>query len=287
MGQKIILHIGSPKCGSTYLQRVLLNNQKMLQEHGVAYPHDGGSHPGNAASLDKITAAQLKSMFAGANMLVLSHEDLFARAPVAKALAKHATTLGAQVQVVAFLRPFSEFVFGDYSQFMKQHFETFLNKRTPYNGRGFEEFAVDRSRNLAVTTYFKSWGALFPHQRIILGHPKDIRSVIEPLLGVEGLNWDVERHATNPSLRMEDCDRIAAAIRDRSISAPTIKQMFKDAFFHTGQSDAGKTADRIAWLEALFAQQNRNLLEAFDFDNRLPGTGSEPAPSPVSTSRHA
>ena len=35
MTQKIILHIGSPKCGSTYLQRVMVQNSETLLRHGI------------------------------------------------------------------------------------------------------------------------------------------------------------------------------------------------------------------------------------------------------------
>ena len=49
MKRRILLHIGSPKCGSTYLQRALLQNRDRLAAHGIRYPHDGGEHPGNAA----------------------------------------------------------------------------------------------------------------------------------------------------------------------------------------------------------------------------------------------
>ena len=51
MTRRIILHFGAPKAGSTFLQRVLLQNTDRLAAAGVAYPHDGSGHPGNAEAI--------------------------------------------------------------------------------------------------------------------------------------------------------------------------------------------------------------------------------------------
>ena len=51
MFKKVILHIGAPKCGSTYLQKVMLKNQENLISKGFYYPTPPGEHPGNASDL--------------------------------------------------------------------------------------------------------------------------------------------------------------------------------------------------------------------------------------------
>jgi hypothetical protein len=40
--KQVFLHIGAPKTGTTYLQRVLAANRERLGEHGVLYPRVGG-----------------------------------------------------------------------------------------------------------------------------------------------------------------------------------------------------------------------------------------------------
>ncbi len=281
MTRRIVLHIGSPKCGSTFLQQVLLNNRAALAAAGVVYPHAGSGHPGNAATLDLWTRQDFETAFRSdpetggrlVHTVILSHEDLFAQPRRGESLQALAEATGVQVQVVAFLRPFSEFIFGDYSQFMKQYFERFLAARLPYEGRGFEQFTVDRANRLAPLSYFRKWQLRFPDVPLMLRPHNAIRAAIEPFIAGAVLDWNVPRNMTNPSLRMTDCDALAAMIRDPAISAETVRSAFHAAFHKVSEPDPGRTAERMAWIEAIFSQQNAELLEEFGFDNRL-ATGS-------------
>lgn len=270
MTQKIILHIGSPKCGSTYLQRVMMQNTEALLQHGICYPAPTGSHPGNAADLAEITADQVSAMFAdGVQTVVLSHEDLYSLSKRGAALSQITAKAGIDVQLLAFLRPFSDFVFGDYSQFMKQYFDTFLAERKPYGGRTFETFAKRRIDTMRPAAYLTNWSKLFPGLPIILGNHRNIQPILDELLGhPTGMNWDVPLHETNPSLRMQDCDIIAAAMLDLACADEDIRQIFLNAFHHTQQPDMGRSPERIAWLEEQFRPQNEALLAQFGFDNR-------------------
>ena len=40
MTRKVILHVGTPKTGTSYLQHVLFKNKRLLGEHGILYPAD-------------------------------------------------------------------------------------------------------------------------------------------------------------------------------------------------------------------------------------------------------
>ncbi|SOC06457.1 hypothetical protein [Rhodobacter maris] len=270
MTRRILLHVGSPKCGSTYLQQVMRQNGESLAAAGVCYPEPEGGHPGNAGALADVDAARVESWFsAGIDTVVLSHEDLFSMAKKGDAL--HAITARERisVQVIMFLRPFSEFMFGDYSQFMKQHFESYLSKREPYGGMSFRDFTERRARTMKPAAYARNWNVRFDQNRIILAGHREIRRVIEGLIGPQAVaNWEVHPTLTNPSLRMEDCDRIAAAMRDREIPDEAIRDMLRAAYRQTADADAGKTAERVAFAEAQFAAQNELLLSEFGFDNR-------------------
>ncbi|SNR72257.1 hypothetical protein [Puniceibacterium sediminis] len=275
MSRRILLHIGSPKCGSTYLQQVMLKNAKALALRGIRYPHDrpaAPDHPGNAADLDQIDRAGLDALFAGgAHTVVLSHEDLYSRAGLAKPLAALAREDGTTVQVLAFLRPFSEFLFGDYSQFMKQHFETFLAKRKPYGGMDFPAFVQRRVRTLKPSAFLTNWQKQFPDTAIRVSSHRAMRNVLEHELGAgAALDWEVPHHSTNPSLRMEDCDRITVAMHDPAVTDRAIRSMFRAAFRKTRAPDSGRTPERIARIEGAFAAENTALLEKFGYDNRLP-----------------
>jgi hypothetical protein len=270
--RRIVLHIGAPKCGSTYLQRVMLRNTATLEAAGIRYPHDGQSHPGNAASLGAIDRATLERHFSGGiHTVIFSHEDLFPNAQRGAALARLAAEDGTTVQIVVFLRPFSEMIFGDYSQFMKQFFDRYLASRDPYDGRDFEAFVLERARVLTPAAFLTRWQAIVPAPPLILDRHRRIRAVLEGLLG-EGvvLDWRVPPSETNPSLRMEDCDRLAAAMRDPTIADDDIRAMFKAAFHRKGDPDGGRSAARVAWVEARFAGETGALLKRFGFDNRPP-----------------
>ena len=40
MTKRVILHVGTPKTGTSYLQDVLFKNKRLLGEHGILYPAD-------------------------------------------------------------------------------------------------------------------------------------------------------------------------------------------------------------------------------------------------------
>lgn len=269
--KKIILHIGSPKCGSTYLQRALLQSNEALKAAGIHYPHAGGTHLGNAADIADLGQQRLDRYFEGnTHTVILSHEDLYSLSDRGDALQQLARRNDIPVQIVVFLRPFSEFMFGDYSQFMKQHFDRYLAERNPYDGRSFEDFVHHRANTMKPAGFIRRWARRFPDLPPVVASHRNIRAVFETLLGQEApINWDVHATQTNPSLRMQDCDAIAAAMRDRSVDPTTIRGMFRQAFHDTAEPDSGKTDARKKWIEEQFRAQNAALMRHFDFDNRL------------------
>lgn len=273
MSKKIILHIGSPKCGSTFLQRVLLNNKDTLLKYGVLYPHGGNEHPGNAGDIVNLSQAQFNRYFEQASTLFLSHEDLLAGPGLAIPLSKYAKAAGVEIQVLAFLRPFSSFVYGDYSQLMKQNFDRYLATRQPYDGKSFQEIAQRRSKKLDPASNFGAWERVIPNMRVRVESHKNIKPVVQSLLADANIDWAqtdwrMPHAQTNPSLRTVDCDRIAAAIRNSKRSDDEITTLFRAAFHLTRLPDRGKSLRRKMWLEGLFKAQNQALLTDYNYDNR-------------------
>lgn len=271
MTRHIILHIGSPKCGSTFLQNALLQNRAMLARAGINYPHDGHGHPGNAANIADVDGDILDGWFENdAHTVILSHEDLYSVGKRGDALAALTRERGITVQVLAFMRPFSEFVYGDYSQFMKQYFANFLAERNPYDGRNFYEFAQRRVDTMKPTAYLTQWLRRFPSLPLILAGHRDIVPVLSGLLPsqvADAMNWEVPQGHTNQSLRTQDCDAIAAAMKDPAMSNAQITQLYREAFHNTALPDAGRTAKRTKWIEDHFAERNEELMRVFSFDN--------------------
>ena len=273
MNRRIILHIGSPKCGSTYLQRVMLQNQALLKVNGVYYPTGEEGHPGNGMVIPELSQAQFDGLFPDQSIhtTVLSHENLYAMPQWGKNLSEMVKGTDITVQVVVFLRPFSAFLYGDYSQFMKQFFDTYLETRKPYDDKTFEGFAERRINTLKPANFLPKWAERFPTAPLVLTSHRNIRQTLETVIGdVDGMDWTVPSELTNPSLRVSDCDDIAEAMRNPSNSADDVKQMFQKAFHTTGLPDLGRTPERTQWLEEQFETQNRALFDLFGFDNRLP-----------------
>lgn len=268
MKRSILLHIGMHKCGSTYLQQVLLRNRSALAEAGIAYPHEGKGHPGNAAGIETVSAKRLATLFGPHPRLALSFEDLITLGAKAKPFARAAAELEAEVEIIAFTRPFSEYIFGDYSQMMKQNFRAYIASRAPYDGRSFEQFVVSRARQMNPRAWMRAWTTTLPKARFTLASHRAIRATIEPLLNGAALNWEVPRDLTNPSLRTRDCDAIAAMIRAGAPSAEIVEAV-KVALHEPAQPDAGRTPERIAWIEAVFERHNEALREEFGYDNSL------------------
>lgn len=273
----ILLHIGAPKSGSTFLQRALLANAGRLAAAGIAYPHDGGPHPGNAAGAGMLDAAALAALFGDARRLVLSHEDLFALTDPATAapLARAAAALGASVAIVAFLRPWGEFCFADYAQHLRQNLDRYIAARDPFDGAGLEAMAARRAREIDPARYLANWRRVFPAAPVTLAPHTAIPATVERLLGAPGLDWTVPQAAANPSLHLADCEAIAALIRDPAVPAAAIRAALAAAEGRAVPPDPARTAERVARLDALFAAQNAALLAGWGYDNRArPGAAA-------------
>lgn len=266
MTRKLYLHVGSPKCGSTYVQRVMLENRQMLAQNGIAYPKPAGRHPGNGSLVPDLDAEGLAGLFGNAGTLFLSHEDLFAMGGRLGPLAGISRDLGVDLVVLVFLRPFSEFIYGDYSQYLKQNIESYIAAGAAYDGLSFEEFAVSRRSQITPVAWLKAWQRN-TETPLYIAHHRKIRPVLEALLGPLPFNWEIEKSASNPSLRVADCEDIAHAIAG-GLPAAKVRDMLRLAYSKVSLADPGKTAERTTWLEALFRTQNDRILAEFSFDNR-------------------
>lgn len=271
MVKKILLHVGAPKCGSTFLQEVLRRNADRLSSHGIHYPIVGDGHPGNASSLRAFDEGWIKAKASdGIHTVILSHEDLLFSSKEADRVhvAKLTAELGIDVSILVFIRPFSQMVFGDYSQHMKQFFKIYLKDRLAYDGLDFENFSKTRIKTFTLFTALKTWrDSCGDADLVIMPHTR-IRDRLSSALALD-LDWNVPKTSVNLSLRIQDCEKIAAAMTDADLSDEAIRTMFFEAFVDAGSEDAGKTQERIDMIESLAAEENARLLEVFGYDNRL------------------
>lgn len=270
MGKKIILHVGAPKCGSTFLQQVMLNNRELLLHAGIYYPHadDGRDHPGNADQLHRQFEEGViaKHFDTGVNTVFLSHEDLFERPRWASALSEWIRKENIELSVIAFLRPYSEIIFGAYSQKMKENFQNFLQKRQAYDGKTLEQFGVQIFNNVNHALACRQWNDLCHPGSLHLHNYRHIKFVLESHIGIiPGMDWGIDKSLRNISLRVSDCDEIASAINDPSFSERHIRTLLEEAYKNSGAHDAGRSEQRAANLERLHSERTAEICENFGF----------------------
>ena len=116
MSRRVLLHVGCPKTGTSYLQDVLFRNQAVLREHDVLYPADrfdahflaaldlmtlpwGGIETEAVGAWDRL-AAQVRDWHGTA---IISHE-IFARATPTQVERALASLGDAEVHLVLSVR---------------------------------------------------------------------------------------------------------------------------------------------------------------------------------------
>lgn len=258
---RVIVHIGAPKCGSTYLQRVLLKNKKSLANKGIYYPHLGPGHPGNGSTIDHITQPWLTQKFREFHTIVFSHEDLFALPKKGLRLHHLSRTMGFQFQIVAFFRAFPDVLFADYSQTLRQNFETFCQIKTAFDGRSFHDFARHRRTKIMPAIFLRDWQKLSPRKPLMLNHPEKIKSCFIGLLGdVPGVDWDVPSWRCNPSIPLSTCLDIAQDINSGRINSARTKMKTPKRWNHIPR------LDERAFVQQLFQPESANLKTKFGFN---------------------
>lgn len=132
--QHVILHIGSPKCGSSAIQRFCIKNKEKLLELGYYYPEHSLDSNGVSGGHTQVAGALIKSD------IELARKNL--NAWLSEAKARNATLLlsaeafygqhnavaelceDVNVTVIAFLRHPVDYLLANHNQGIKRHMET-------------------------------------------------------------------------------------------------------------------------------------------------------------------
>ncbi|MFE3836317.1 rhamnosyltransferase WsaF family glycosyltransferase [Pseudogemmobacter sonorensis] len=288
--RRVIVHNGAPKCGSTFLQRVLLQNRERLARASIAYPEPPTGHPGNGMLVPDLDRARLERDFGEAHTLIYSHEDLLTHPGWVERLSRLAREMDLELEFLTFLRPMPELIFGAYSQTVKQRLHPFAEATeresadgtpdgapedgAPEDGTaeppqipGFDAFFRQNAEKFHFEVYLLLWRDQNPQARLHVHSSREIRRVFEELTGAMDLNWSVPHHLTNPSLRIEDCERLAALIAS---GAPRreIAREWRAAHRLTDLPDGGRTPARRAMIEEHFVKAIRGVGNVFGLDIR-------------------
>ncbi|MGH3336905.1 MAG: hypothetical protein ACRDOZ_13875 [Nocardioides sp.] len=223
MSTRVLLHVGTPKTGTSYLQDVLFRNRRTLEHAGIFYPAERfDAHFLAALDLMQLPWGGLESEAHGAwdrmaaavrawhGTAVISHEILAtaSRTQIARALSSlgHPDT---EVHLVLSLRDLVRQIPAEWQENVKH--------RSGFSYHDFLATIRDPAREGRVATWFwgvqeipdilNRWAADLPPERVHLvtvpapGGPPDLLwERFCEALGLTGLDLDREGERTNPSL---------------------------------------------------------------------------------------
>jgi hypothetical protein len=216
MAQRVFLHVGLPKTGTTYVQTVLWRNRAALAEQGLLYPgprrreHMWASmvvreHPGLPRRNPRAQGAWarlLEQVAAAPDDVLISHE--FFGAASAEQAKRALSDLGdVEVHLLVTARDLVSVVTSYWQEYIKHGFDAPLDTFPPHEDRGDEWTwaAVD------LLGVLERWGSSLPPERIhllVLPEPSAPRETLVTrfagLMGVDATGFDFEGANPNSSL---------------------------------------------------------------------------------------
>ncbi len=220
--RRVILHVGTPKTGTSHLQDVLFRNRGVLERHGIRYPAERFDGQFLAAlDLMKLTWGGLETEAVGAwdalaaqvrawpGTSIVSHEILATATPTQVAAALESFGPDAEVHLVLSVRDLVRQIPAEWQENVKHRslvtYGTFLDQiRDPERGSriGAWFWGVQELPDI-----LDRWGASLPPERVHLvtvprpGAPRDeLWRRFSETFGLDGIPLDLEGERANPSL---------------------------------------------------------------------------------------
>ncbi len=221
-GKRVLLHVGTPKTGTSYLQDVLFRNRELLREHGINYPADRfDAHFLAALDLMRLTWGGLETQAVGAwdrlaeqvrewpGTSIISHEILSTASPTQIERALTSFGEGVEVHLIVSARDLVRQVPAEWQENVKH--------RSLVTYEHFLEIIRDPQRDTRIGSWFwgaqelpdilDRWGAGLPADQVHVvtvpppGAPKDeLWGRFSRTFGLEGLDLDLTAERANPSM---------------------------------------------------------------------------------------
>lgn len=247
MSRRVLLHVGSPKTGTSYVQDVLFNNRDLLRGHGVLYPADRfDAHFLAALDLMRLPWGGLETQAVGRwvdlarqvrefdGTSIISHEILAtaSRAQIERAL----TSLGhpdTEIHVIVSAR--------DLARQIPAEWQENLKHRRTLGYRRFVERIRNPERTGRLATWFwgvqeipdilARWGEALDPSRVhvvTVPPPGASRTLLwerfSSIFGLDGIPLDREVERANPSLGVPESALL------RRINRAVIKEVAPDDY---------------------------------------------------------
>ncbi|CAA9371821.1 MAG: hypothetical protein AVDCRST_MAG60-148 [uncultured Nocardioides sp.] len=220
--KRVLLHVGTPKTGTSYLQDVLFRNRELLREHGILYPADRfDGHFLAALDLMRLTWGGIETQAVGAwdrladevrrwpQTSIISHEILSTASPTQ--IDRAMTSFGDDVEVhlIVSVRDLVRQVPAEWQENVKH--------RSLVSYAHFLDMIRDPSRDTRIGSWFwgaqeipdilDRWGAILPaHQVHVVTVPRpgaapdELWRRFSRTFGLDGIDLDLTPERANPSL---------------------------------------------------------------------------------------
>ncbi|MCX6398900.1 MAG: hypothetical protein NTX33_03075 [Propionibacteriales bacterium] len=286
MSQRVLLHVGTPKTGTSYLQDVLFRNRARLLKQGVNYPAErfdehflaaldlmrlrwGGLEQEAVGAWDQLAA----NVRAHPGTSIISHEILAtaSRTQVARALASlgHKDDgTGTEVHLIVSARDLVRQIPAEWQENVKH--------RAAFGFSRFLRLIHDPERSHRVGAWFwgvqevpdilARWGASIPPERIhivTVPRPGGARDVLwqrfSTAFGLDGLDLELGTERANPSLGVPESALIRRINRVAAVDLPPVhyRPLVRELLAHrtlskrTDSPRLGLPPDQYPWIAEL------------------------------------
>jgi hypothetical protein len=258
MSDRVLLHVGTPKTGTSYLQDVLFRNRKVLADAEILYPADRfDAHFLAALDLMRMPWGGLEAEAIGAwdrlaeqvrehrHTSIISHEILAtaSRSQVGRALTSLGHEDGTEIHIVLSVRDLVRQIPAEWQENVKH--------RSGISYRDFLDQIRDPDRESRIATWFwgvqeipdilDRWGHDLPPERIHLvtvppagGAPELLWKRFSQAFGLDGLDLDLEPDRANPSLGVPETALIRRINRaaNRDLAPADYRPLVRELLAH-------------------------------------------------------
>jgi len=278
---KVLLHVGTPKTGTSYLQDVLFRHQQLLNEHGISYPAERfDSHFLAALDLMRLTWGGLETQAVGEwdrlaqrvrewpGTTIISHEILSTASPTQIEQALRSFGEGVEVHLIVSVRDLVRQVPAEWQENVKH--------RSIASYERFLEMIRDPDRDTKIGSWFwgaqeipdilDRWGASLPPEHVHLvtvpppgSDPDELWRRFSRAFGLDGIDLDLTPERANPSLGVPET-ALLRRINQRvnAVVAPAdYRPLVRELLAHvtlsrrTDSARLGLAPDVLAWVQGL------------------------------------
>jgi hypothetical protein len=267
-GKRVLVHVGTPKTGTSHLQDVLFRNRETLAEHGILYPADRfDGHFLAALDLMRLPWGGLETEAVGAwqrlaeqvraweGTSIVSHEILAtaSRTQTDEALLSLGHEDDAEVHLVLSVRDLVRQIPAEWQENVKH--------RSVITYQRFLEVIADPARKGRIGSWFwgvqeipdilDRWGSTLPPEHIHLvtvpppGSPPDeLWRRFSHAFGLDGLELDLTPERANPSLGVPETALLRMLNQHvvKVVDPPDYRPLVRELLAHQTLSQRARSA---------------------------------------------